>query len=280
MRELKIDQSITGRDTDSVNKYLNEIGKIPLLNLEQEVILSKKAREGDEAALQHLVITNLRFVVSVAKKYQNRGLSLGDLINEGNFGLIKACYRFDNTKGFKFISFAVWWIRQAIMLAIAEQTRTIRLPLNIINSISKINKVIATLEQRLERFPTSDEIADEIHIGEERVIQHLSKAPKCRSLDSILNPDIGNTLLDVLSDIRHQPDYLLTIDANIDETGKMLSVLSWREQKVLNLYFGLAGSLPLSLDDIAIYFSLSRERIRQLKDGGLRKIRSRMSKQG
>ena len=280
MRELKIDQSITYRDTDSVNKYLNEIGKIPLLTLEQEIILSKKAREGDQAALQHLVITNLRFVVSVAKKYQNRGLGLGDLINEGNCGLIKACYRFDNTKGFKFISFAVWWIRQAIMLAIAEQTRTIRLPLNIINSISKINKVIATLEQRLERFPTSDEIADEIHTGEERVVQHLSKAPRCRSLDSILNPDIGNTLLDVLSDIRHQPDYLLTMDANIYETGKMLSALSWREQKVLNLYFGLGDTQPLSLDDIAIYFSLSRERIRQLKDGGLRKIRSRMSRQG
>lgn len=280
MRELKIDQSITGRDTDSVNKYLNEIGKIPLLNMEQEVLLSKKAREGDRDALNHLVITNLRFVVSVAKKYQNRGLSLGDLINEGNCGLIKACYRFDNTKGFKFISFAVWWIRQAIMLAIAEQTRTIRLPLNIINSISKINKVIATLEQQLERFPTADEIADEIHIEEERVIQHLSKAPGCRSLDSILNPDIGNTLLDVLSDIRHQPDYLLTIDSNIQETGKMLSVLSWKEQKVLNLYFGLAGTLPLSLDDIAVYFSLSRERIRQLKDGGLRKIRTRMNRQG
>lgn len=279
MRELKVGLSITERDTSSVNKYLNEIGRIPLLSTEQEIMISRKIKEGDQVALEHLIRTNLRFVVSVAKKYQHKGLSLGDIINEGNWGLIKACSRFDETKGFKFISFAVWWIRQSIMLAIAEQTRTIRLPLNLINSISKINKVVSCLEQQLERYPTTYEIAEEISADEEKIIQHISKASGCRSLNTVLNAETGNTLLDVLADSHPGPDYLLTMDTNSWEIRKMLKVLSHREQTVLQLYFGLEGNEILSLDDIALSFNLSRERIRQIKDTGLRKLRMKLRKE-
>lgn len=279
MRELKVGLSITERDTSSVNKYLNEIGRIPLLSTEQEIIISRKIREGDHAAMEHLIRTNLRFVVSVAKKYQHRGLSLGDIINEGNWGLIKACSRYDETKGFKFISFAVWWIRQSIMLAIAEQTRTIRLPLNLINSISRINKVVSYLEQQLERYPTTYEIAEEINADEEKIIQHLSKASGCLSLNAVLNPETGSTLLDVLANSHPGPDYLLTLGTDLWETRKMLKVLSRREKTVLLLYFGLEGNEISSLDEIALSFNLSRERVRQIKDTGLRKLRMKLCKE-
>lgn len=276
MRELKIDQSITGRDIASVNKYMSEIGKIPLLSIEEEVQLTRKIRAGDQLALERLVRTNLRFVVSVAKKYQNRGLSLGDLINEGNLGLIRAATRFDDTKGFKFISFAVWWIRQSIMLAIAEQTRTIRLPLNIINSITQLNKTLSEMEQQLERMPTAEELAGEIDIEERRIAGYLREAQRCVSLDKVVNPDVGSTLLDVIVNSDPAPDDVFGADATVYEIGILLKVLSKREEKILRLYYGLAGSPSFSLDDIAALFKLSKERVRQLKDKGLKKLRSRL----
>lgn len=276
MRELKIDQSITGRDIASVNKYMTEIGKIPLLTIEEEIQLTRKIRAGDELALERLVRTNLRFVVSVAKKYQHRGLSLGDLINEGNLGLIRAATRFDDTKGFKFISFAVWWIRQSIMLAIAEQTRTIRLPLNIINSITQLNKTLSGMEQRLERIPTAEEVALETDTEEQRIAGYLREAHRCVSLDKIVNPEVGNTLLDIIVSSDPAPDAVFSGDATVYEVGMLLKLLSKREATILRLYYGLAGSPSFSLDDIAALFKLSKERVRQLKDKGLKKLRSRM----
>lgn len=276
MRELRIDQSITGRDIASVNKYMTEIGKIPLLTIEEEVQLARKVREGDQLALERLVRTNLRFVVSVAKKYQNRGLSLGDLINEGNLGLIRAATRFDDTKGFKFISFAVWWIRQSIMLAIAEQTRTIRLPLNIINSITQLNKTLSEMEQQLERIPTAEELASEADIEERRIAGYLREAQRCVSLDKVVNPDVGSTLLDIIVNSDAAPDAGFSADAAVHEVDMLLKILSKREQMILRLYYGLAGSPSFSLDDIAAIFKLSKERVRQLKDKGIKKLRSRL----
>ncbi|MBB5638058.1 RNA polymerase primary sigma factor [Pedobacter cryoconitis] len=276
MRELKIDCSITVRDIESLNIYLNEVGKIPLLTMEEEILLTTKIRSGDQLALDRLVRTNLRFVISVAKKYQHRGLSLGDLINEGNLGLIKAASRFDDTKGFRFISFAVWWIRQAIMLAISQQTRVIRLPLNLINSISKINITISSLEQRLERRPTMDEIAGEMDVEPQKVTIYLEKVRKCMSLDEVIKPDFGSTLMEVTPAREYSADHLLIQDSDRIEACQLLKILSKREEKVLSLFFGLKGMQPLSLDDIALLFKLSRERIRQLKDGGIKKLRLKL----
>jgi len=278
MRELKIEYAITGRDMESINIYLLEVGRIPLLTIDEEVQLTIRVRQGDQAALDRLVKTNLRFVISVAKQYQHRGLSLGDLINEGNLGLIKAASRFDNTKGFRFISFAVWWIRQAIMLAISQQTRIIRLPLNMINSITKINGTICCLEQRLERLPTTDEIAGEMDINTQQVAGYLSKVRRCMSLDEILKPDFSNTLLEVTPVHQPYPDHLLIVDSDRIEASQLLKILTRREEKVLSLFFGLEGMHPLSLDDIALIFKLSRERIRQLKDGGIKKLRLKLHK--
>ncbi|MGY0036101.1 sigma-70 family RNA polymerase sigma factor [Pedobacter sp. NJ-S-72] len=279
MRELKIDYAITGRDIESLNIYLHEIGKIPLLTIEEETQLTIKVRNGDQLALDRLVRTNLRFVISVAKKYQHRGLSLGDLINEGNLGLIKAASRFDDTKGFRFISFAVWWIRQAMMLAISQQTRVIRLPLNLINSISKINVTISCLEQRLERRPTMDEIAGEMDIEPQKVTSYLDKVRKCMSLDEVIKPDFGNTLLEMTPGHQPSADHVLIVDSDRIEACQLLKILSKREEKVLSLFFGLRGMQPLSLDDIALVFKLSRERIRQLKDGGIKKLRLKLRRE-
>ncbi|QNK64301.1 sigma-70 family RNA polymerase sigma factor [Pedobacter sp. PAMC26386] len=279
MRELKIEHAITRRDIESLNIYLHEVGKIPLLTIEEEIQLTIKVRNGDQLAIDRLVRTNLRFVISVAKKYQHRGLSLGDLINEGNLGLIKAASRFDDTKGFKFISFAVWWIRQAIMLAISQQTRTIRLPLNLINSISKINGTISYLEQQLERLPTMEEIATELDIDPKSVAGYLSKFRRCMSLDEIIKPDFSNTLLEVIPACQPYTDHMLILDSDRIEASQLLKILPKREEKVLSLFFGLKGMQPLSLDDIALLFKLSRERIRQLKDGGLKKLRIKLHKE-
>ncbi|WP_367867414.1 RNA polymerase sigma factor RpoD/SigA [Pedobacter sp. WC2423] len=279
MRELKISCTITGRDMESLNRYLLEVGRIALLTIEEEIQLTIKIRQGDQVALDRLVKTNLRFVISVAKKYQHRGLSLGDLINEGNLGLIKAASRFDDTKGFRFISFAVWWIRQAIMLAISQQTRIIRLPLNMINSITKINGTISSLEQRLERLPTTDEIAGEMDIETQQVAGYLNKVRRCMSLDETLKPDFSNTLLEVTPAYQPYPDHLLIIDSDRIEATQLLKILTKREEKVLSLFFGLKGMQPLSLDDIALIFKLSRERIRQLKDGGIKKLRLKLRKE-
>jgi len=278
MREIKLSSSITARDTESISRYMAEIAKIPLLTIEEEVWLSKRIKEGDLSAVERLVNANLRFVVSVAKKYQHRGLTLGDLINEGNLGLIKAATKFDHTKGFRFISFAVWWIRQMIILAIAEQTRIIRLPLNLINSISLINKTIAELEQHLERIPTLEEIAARSNIAENKITDYMYRAYKSASLDSGLNDETDSTMLDMIPGHYAPPDDQLARADQVFDVGKLLRILPGREAKILQLYFGLAGTMPMSLDDIASHFNLSKERVRQLKDKGLKKLRSRMQK--
>jgi len=277
MREIKISQTITARDIDTLNQYLAEINKIPLLNVEEEIQLTIRIKDGDEAAVERLIRTNLRFVVSVAKKYQHRGLSLGDLINEGNLGLIKAASRFDHTKGFKFISFAVWWIRQSIMLALAEQTRLIRLPLNLVNSISLINKTSIILEQRLERVPTPAEIADEIDLGEQRIMKYLSKARKCLSLNAVIDQEIGHTLLDVLPDRYFEPDKTLAKEADVyDMSRRVKLLLSKKEEHVLRLYYGLGGTQPLQMDEISRKLHITKERVRQLKHKALQKLKLKM----
>ena len=277
MREIKISQTITARDIDTLNQYLAEINKIPLLNVEEEIQLTIRIKDGDEAAVDRLIRTNLRFVVSVAKKYQHRGLSLGDLINEGNLGLIKAASRFDHTKGFKFISFAVWWIRQSIMLALAEQTRLIRLPLNLVNSISLINKTSIILEQRLERVPTPAEIADEIDLGEQRIMKYLSKARKCLSLNAVIDQEIGHTLLDVLPDRHFEPDKTLAKEADVyDMSRRVKLLLSKKEEHVLRLYYGLGGTQPLQMDEISRKLHITKERVRQLKHKALQKLKLKM----
>jgi len=278
MRELKIDRSITERDSASVDRYMAEIAKIPLLSIEEEVKLSLKARNGDQDALERLVRTNLRFVVSVAKKYQYRGLSLGDLINEGNVGLIKAASRFDPTKGFKFISFAVWWIRQSIMLAITEQTRMVRLPHNVINSISRINKASSGLEQRLERVPTVDEIAEDINSQDTRVAISLKHALHVTSLDVAANPNTDSNLHSVLTSDHPGPEHQLMLEDQSKEVLQLLKSLQQKEEVVLRLFFGLCGSEPRSLDDIALVVALSKERVRQIKDDSLQKLRSKIDK--
>lgn len=280
MRDIKIEQTITDWDIQSLHQYFAEINRIPLLTVKEEIQLTRLVKAGDQAALNLLVRTNLRFVVSVAKKYQHRGLSLGDLINEGNLGLMKAAVRFDETKGFKFISFAVWSIRQTIMLAIAEQTRIVRLPLNMINSITLINKAVLTLEQRLERMPTTEEIAEATHMSEHKIRDHLRRARKSISVHATIDPEIGNTLLDSMTDSTRQPDNLLNLEAKAHEISVMLKLLTKREAEVLQLYYGLAGREALSLDDIARLFNLSRERVRQLKDGGIKKLRECAFKTG
>lgn len=229
---------------------------------------------GDQQALEKLVKANLRFVVSVAKKYQHRGLSLGDLISEGNLGLIVAANRFDETKGFKFISFAVWWIRQRIMLAIPEQTRTIRLPMNMVSSISKINNVISALEQKYERTPTPIEVAEEIEINPETVSIFLEKARTACSLDAAQGVDSDQTLLDVLQHSETDMEQLRTSMPHLADLNKIMKPLSNRERRVLILFFGLYGNTPQSLGEISLLFNLSRERIRQVKDNALKKLRS------
>ena len=278
MRELKINPSITNRDTESLNRYLGEIGKIPLLTTNEEIDLTRRIKNGDELALQYLIRTNLRFVVSVAKKYQNRGLSMGDLINEGNLGLIKAASRFDDTKGFKFISFAVWWIRQSIMQAIAEQTRIVRLPMNLINSITKLNRTAAELEQRLERYPTLEEISEELEVATDKIAEYFEDAKKCRSLDAVVNEEIGSTLMDGIAVHDRGNEYLSGGFFDVHELLAIMKVLSGRERQVLFYYYGLSGQKPLSLDEIAGIYQLSTERIRQIKDKGIRKLRIKLSK--
>ncbi|MET1057722.1 MAG: RNA polymerase sigma factor RpoD/SigA [Pedobacter sp.] len=278
MRELKLLPSITERDADSISRYLAEIARIPLLSVEEEVGLAKKVKEGDQAALERLVNANLRFVVSVAKNYQHRGLGLGDLINEGNLGLIKAATRFDHTKGFKFISFAVWWIRQTIILAIADQTRVIRLPLNLVNSISAINKTSSILEQQLERLPTQEEIAAEINLTDLKVKDYLHRADKHIYLETTLNSDTQTTVLHTIADHYASPDLQFNYSDKVYEVQRMLSMLSAREGMIIRLHYGLSGMTPMSLDDIASQFNLSKERIRQLRDGGIKKLRLKINR--
>ncbi|WPU93245.1 RNA polymerase sigma factor RpoD/SigA [Mucilaginibacter sabulilitoris] len=273
MRQLKISQSITNRESQSLEKYLHEIGKVDLISAQEEVILAQKIREGDQAALERLTKTNLRFVVSVAKQYQNQGLTLGDLINEGNLGLIKAAKRFDETKGFKFISYAVWWIRQSILSAVAEQSRIVRLPLNQIGSLSKIHKAASKLEQEFERQPTPEELAEDLEISVDKISDSLSNAGRQISMDAPFIQGEENTLLDVLQSTDAATDTELMMDSLSQEIKRSLGILAERDREVIILFFGLGGYAAHSLEEIGEKFNLTRERVRQLKDKALMRLR-------
>lgn len=273
MRQLKITQSITNRESQSLDKYLHEIGKVDLITAEEEVVLARKIREGDQAALERLTKTNLRFVVSVAKQYQNQGLTLGDLINEGNLGLIKAAKRFDETKGFKFISYAVWWIRQSILQAIAEQSRIVRLPLNQVGSLSKISKAFSRLEQEYEREPSPEELADILETTVDKISDTLSNSGRHVSMDAPFVQGEENTLLDVLENHEPNTDSSLINESLSEEIKRSLSTLTEREREIIVLFFGLSTNHPLSLEEIGEKFSLTRERVRQIKDKALQRLR-------
>ncbi|MFN5706282.1 MAG: RNA polymerase sigma factor RpoD/SigA [bacterium] len=274
MRQLKITQSITNRESQSLDKYLHEIGKVDLITAEEEVILAQKIREGDQAALERLTKTNLRFVVSVAKQYQNQGLTLGDLINEGNLGLIKAAKRFDETKGFKFISYAVWWIRQSILQAIAEQSRIVRLPLNQVGSLSKISKAFSKLEQEFEREPSPEELAEILETTVDKISDTMSNSGRHVSMDAPFVQGEENTLLDVLEN-QDTPDTdsMLINESLSEEIKRSLATLTEREREIIVLFFGLGTNHALSLEEIGEKFNLTRERVRQIKDKALQRLR-------
>jgi RNA polymerase primary sigma factor len=274
MRQLKITQSITNRESQSLDKYLHEIDKVDLITAEEEVILAQKIREGDQAALERLTKTNLRFVVSVAKQYQNQGLTLGDLINEGNLGLIKAAKRFDETKGFKFISYAVWWIRQSILQAIAEQSRIVRLPLNQVGSLSKISKAFSKLEQEYEREPSPEELAEILETTVDKISDTMSNSGRHVSMDAPFVQGEENTLLDVLEN-RDTPetDSMLINESLSEEIKRSLATLTEREREIIVLFFGLGTNHALSLEEIGEKFNLTRERVRQIKDKALQRLR-------
>jgi RNA polymerase primary sigma factor len=275
MRQLKISKSITNREAASLDKYLQDISKLPMIAIEEEILLAKKIRDGDRQALDKLVSANLRFVVSVAKQYQNQGISLPDLINEGNVGLIKAASRFDETRGFKFISYAVWWIRQSIIQAVSEQSRVIRLPLNKIGAISKIRKTQDALEQTLERQPSVSEIALSLGMSEQEIQITQGSSSWHLSTDARLPGAEDITILDVIFDADYKmPDDPLMQSSLQTEIGRVLSTLAERERQVIIFYYGLAGTPAISLEEIAQKFSLTRERVRQIKEKGLRKLRS------
>lgn len=276
MRQLKITKSITNRESQSLEKYLQEIGKVDLLTPEEEVELAKRIKQGDQAALEKLTKANLRFVVSVAKQYQNQGLSLSDLINEGNLGLIKAAQRFDETRGFKFISYAVWWIRQSILQALAEQSRIVRLPLNKVGSLNKINKAFSELEQEYEREPSSDELAETLEIPTEEVETTLGVAARHVSMDAPFVEGEDNSLLDVLENSSTPgTDQALDYKESLrKEIERSLSTLTERQCDVIKLYFGIGVEHPMSLEDIGEKFGLTRERVRQIKDKAINKLRS------
>lgn len=274
MRQLKIIKQVTNRDTASLEKYLHEIGKVGLITADEEVLLAQRIRAGDEHALETLTKANLRFVVSVSKQYQNQGLSLQDLINEGNLGLIKAAQRFDETRGFKFISYAVWWIRQSIMQALAEQSRIVRLPLNRIGALNKINKAYALLEQEYEREPNPSEIAKLLEVDEEEVKASMKSSGRHVSMDAPLLSDEDNNLYDVLrSDEAPDPEKELIYDSLQIEIERAISTLTAREADVLRLYYGLNNTIPLSLEEIAVKYDLTRERVRQIKEKAIKRLK-------
>jgi RNA polymerase primary sigma factor len=275
MRQLKISKSITNRASQSLDKYLHDISKEELITAEQEVELAIRIKQGDQVALEKLTKANLRFVVSVAKQYQNQGLTLADLINEGNLGLIKAAKKFDETRGFKFISYAVWWIRQSILSALAEQARVIRLPLNQVGSISRINKTFSELEQRLERAPTAAELAEALDLSEDKIKETLKVAGRHVSVDApFSNEDDGGTLLDVLEN-KESPttDDILINESLSNEIERSLSMLKEREKVIIQMFFGLGQYQPMTLDEIGTKLGLTRERVRQIKEKGIKRLR-------
>ena len=274
MRQLKITKQVTNRETASLDKYLQEIGKVDLITADMEVELAQKIKAGDQVALEKLTKANLRFVVSVAKQYQNQGLTLPDLINEGNLGLIKAAKRFDETRGFKFISYAVWWIRQSILQALAEQSRIVRLPLNKIGSINKINKAFARLEQENERPPSAEEIAMELDMNVSDVKASMKISGRHVSMDAPLIEGENSNLYDVLnSGESPNPDKGLLHESLGIEILRALETLTPREADVLKLYFGLGDSQPMTLEEIGETFDLTRERVRQIKEKAVRRLK-------
>ena len=274
MRQLKITKQVTNRETASLDKYLQEIGKVDLITADEEVELAQRIKAGDQSALEQLTKANLRFVVSVAKQYQNQGLTLPDLINEGNLGLIKAAQRFDETRGFKFISYAVWWIRQSILQALAEQSRIVRLPLNKIGSINKINKMYAFLEQAKERPPSAEEIAKELDMTINDVKESMKNSGRHVSMDAPLVEGEDSNLYDVLrSGESPNPDRSLLHESLRTEIERALETLTPREADVVRLYFGLVDQNPMTLEEIGETFDLTRERVRQIKEKAIRRLK-------
>ncbi|MCE3225737.1 MAG: polymerase subunit sigma [Bacteroidetes bacterium] len=274
MRQLKITKSITNRESASLDKYLQEIGREELITAEEEVILAKKIKDGDQRALEKLTRANLRFVVSVAKQYQNQGLSLPDLINEGNLGLIKAARRFDETRGFKFISYAVWWIRQSILQALAEQSRIVRLPLNQVGSLNKINKAYSKLEQEFEREPSAEELADILDLPIDKVSDTMKVSGRHVSMDAPFANGEESSLLDVLVNLDSpKADSGLMNESLSREIDRALSTLTERERDVVKLFFGIGLNHGLTLEEIGDKFDLTRERVRQIKEKAIRRLR-------
>lgn len=274
MRQLKITKSITNRESASLDKYLQEIGREDLITVEEEVELAQRIKKGDRIALEKLTRANLRFVVSVAKQYQNQGLSLPDLINEGNLGLIKAAEKFDETRGFKFISYAVWWIRQSILQALAEQSRIVRLPLNQVGSLNKINKAFSKFEQEHERKPSSEELADELEIPVDKIADTLKVSGRHISVDAPFVEGEDNSLLDVLiNDDSPNADRVLINESLTKEIDRALSTLTERESEIIKMFFGI-GYQEMTLEEIGDKFGLTRERVRQIKEKAIRRLRA------
>lgn len=276
MRQLKISKQVTNRETASLDKYLQEIGRVDLISADEEVELARKIKQGDQDALEKLTKANLRFVVSVAKQYQNQGLTLPDLINEGNLGLIKAAQRFDETRGFKFISYAVWWIRQSILQALAEQSRIVRLPLNKIGSINKVNRAFSKLEQEFERAPSLAELAEVLEMSLEDVKQSLQNSGRHVSMDAPLTSDESSSgnMYDVLhNDDVPNPESGLMADSLRKEIERSLHTLTTRESDVIRLYFGMDGTHAMTLEEIGERFDLTRERVRQIKEKAIRRLK-------
>jgi RNA polymerase primary sigma factor len=274
MRQLKITKQVTNRETQSLDKYLQEIGKVMLINTEQEVELAIRIKKGDQKALETLTKANLRFVVSVAKQYQNQGLTLGDLINEGNLGLIKAAQRFDETRGFKFISYAVWWIRQSILQALAEQSRIVRLPLNKIGFINKINKTFSQLEQDFEREPSNEEISQVLKISEDDIRDTMRSSGRHISMDApLLQGEDGNLLDLIPGEDELSPETNLMTESLRREIERALSTLTPREADVVRLYYGLTEGPAMTLEEIGELFELTRERVRQIKEKAIRRLK-------
>lgn len=273
MRQLKISNSITNRESASLDKYLQEIGHEELLTPDEEVELAQRIRKGDKRALERLTKANLRFVVSVAKQYQNQGLSLPDLINEGNVGLIKAAEKFDETRGFKFISYAVWWIRQSILQAIAEQSRLVRLPLNQVGSVNKITRELNKFEQEHERKPSVDEIAERVDLPEDKIADAMKANSRHVSMDAPIADGEDSSMIDFLAGDSSNTDKELAIESLKAEVSRILKLLTDKEQKVLRAFFGIDGSPEMTLDEIGEKYNLTRERVRQIKEKALRRLR-------